>query len=82
MARGTAQAQVGTRTVTLAAGDVLAVEPGEPHTFLQTSADYLHFVVQTPGLEGEAARAERVAVSRSELGLPPTGRSERPNDDC
>jgi hypothetical protein len=37
----------------------LIVQPGEPHTFLRSSPDYLHFVVQSPGLAGEAARAEK-----------------------
>jgi mannose-6-phosphate isomerase-like protein (cupin superfamily) len=69
VARGTSELRVGERTVTLAAGDVVVVEPGEPHTFLDSSPDYFHFVIQTPGLEGEAARAERVAVTRADLGL-------------
>jgi hypothetical protein len=30
---------------------------------------FLHFVIQTPGLQGEAAQADKVPVLRSRLGL-------------
>jgi quercetin dioxygenase-like cupin family protein len=50
-------------------GDVLAIEPGEAHTFLDSSDDYLHFVVQTPSLEGEEAAADKEIVERARLGL-------------
>ncbi|MEZ4737226.1 MAG: cupin domain-containing protein [Caldilineaceae bacterium] len=53
VARGTSQALVAGKTVTLAAGDVLVVEPGEVHTFLESSDDYFHFVVQTPFVAGD-----------------------------
>ena len=69
VARGTSELRVGTETVRLSAGDVLVVEPGEPHTFLSSSPDYFHFVVQTPGFQGEAAQAEKQLVPRSALGL-------------
>jgi uncharacterized protein YjlB len=69
VARGTAQLRVEQQTLELAAGDVVAVEPGEAHTFLRSSPDYFHFVVHTPGVAGEAARAERQMVERSRLGL-------------
>ncbi|WP_123827101.1 hypothetical protein [Micromonospora globispora] len=39
--------------VPLAAGDMLLVEPGEPHTFLSSSPNYLHSVVQTPSVAGD-----------------------------
>jgi hypothetical protein len=29
----------------------------------------VHFVIQKPGLEGQAARDERVAITRAELGF-------------
>ncbi|MCU1368658.1 MAG: hypothetical protein JWN39_4297 [Ilumatobacteraceae bacterium] len=48
VARGTSTALVGERLVELAAGDLLVVEPGEPHTFTASSDDYRHFVVQAP----------------------------------
>src|SRR6266581_1630858 len=58
VARGTSELRVGDRTVTLTPGDVVVVEPGEPHTFLASSPDYFHFVIQTPGLQGDDAKVE------------------------
>lgn len=69
VARGTAEIRVEQETITLAAGDMIAVELGEAHTFLSSSPDYFHFVIHVPGLSGEAARAEKVAVPRERLGL-------------
>jgi len=69
VARGAASVRVEQATVELAEGDVLIVEPGEAHTFLASSPDYLHFVVHSPGLDGEAARLEKRAVPRARLGL-------------
>jgi mannose-6-phosphate isomerase-like protein (cupin superfamily) len=69
VARGTSELRIGEQTVTLTAGDVVVVEPGEPHTFLGSSPDYFHFVIQMPGFQGEAARSERIAVTRADLGL-------------
>jgi mannose-6-phosphate isomerase-like protein (cupin superfamily) len=71
VARGTSQLRVGEQTVTLAAGDIVVLAPGEPHTFVDSSPDYFHFVIHTPALEGEAALADRVTVPRSALGLSP-----------
>ena len=48
IARGTTTIVVSGREVNLKAGDMIAVEPGETHTFLDSSNDYFHFVVQTP----------------------------------
>ncbi|MBX3016021.1 MAG: cupin domain-containing protein [Caldilineaceae bacterium] len=53
VARGTTKALVDGHSVTLAAGDVLVIEPGEVHTFVESSADYFHFVVQTPFIVGD-----------------------------
>ena len=69
VARGTSELRVGDRTVTLTPGDVVVVEPGEPHTFIGSSPDYFHFVIQTPGVQGEEVRAERIAVTHADLGL-------------
>ena len=69
VARGTSKLRVGDRTVTLTPGDVVVVEPGEPHTFIGSSPDYFHFVIQTPGVQGEEVRAERIAVTHADLGL-------------
>jgi mannose-6-phosphate isomerase-like protein (cupin superfamily) len=69
VARGTSVLRVERETVELHEGEVLVVEPGDAHTFLSTSGDYLHFVVHIPGLVGEEARAEKQPIARSRLGL-------------
>jgi quercetin dioxygenase-like cupin family protein len=69
VARGTSQLRVEQQTLTLAAGDVIVIEPGEAHTFLTSSPDYFHFVIHSPGLTGEIARIEKSVVSRSRLEL-------------
>lgn len=67
--RGTAEIRVEQRTITLSAGDMIVVDPGEAHTFLSSSPDYYHFVIHTPGLTGEKARTEKSSVPRSRLGM-------------
>jgi mannose-6-phosphate isomerase-like protein (cupin superfamily) len=57
IARGTSSALVDGQLVDLQAGDVLVVEPGETHTFVDSSDDYLHFVVQAPFVQGDKRRA-------------------------
>ena len=69
VARGTSEIRVEQETITLEAGDMTVVEPGEAHTFLSNSPDYFHFVAHVPGLSGEETRAEKSPVSRSRLGL-------------
>ncbi len=69
MARGTATMRVEGETVTLSPGQMIVVEPGEAHTWLDSSPDHFHFVIQTPGLHGDAARADKVSLPRSRLGL-------------
>ena len=69
MARGTVEMRIEGETVTLGAEDVIVVEPGEAHTFTSSSPDHFHFVIQTPGLVGDEARADKVVVPRSRLGL-------------
>ena len=69
IARGTTWMRVETETVMLSEGQVIAIEPGEAHTFLSSPPDHFHFVIHTPGLESDAARADKVAVPRSRLGL-------------
>ncbi len=58
--RGLAEMRVEDEILHLEAGDVIIVEPGEAHTFLSSSSDYFHFVVQSPGLAGEEALKEKV----------------------
>lgn len=48
VAQGRSTAVVNGREIDLSPGDLLLVEPGEPHTFTSSSADYFHFVIQTP----------------------------------
>jgi mannose-6-phosphate isomerase-like protein (cupin superfamily) len=69
IARGEGVARVEHTTVRLVSGDVLVVEPGEAHTFLSSSPDYLHFVLHLPGLPPDEARADKVLVPRERLGL-------------
>ncbi len=69
VARGSAEIRVEQETILLSTCDMIAVEPGEAHTFLSSSADYYHFVIHTPGLSGEAGRTEKRFVERSSLGL-------------
>ena len=58
VAEGTSTAQVNGERVTLRAGDVLVVEPGEVHTFLDSSEDYLHFVVHAPFVPNDKVTVE------------------------
>lgn len=53
VARGESVALVAGKTIHLGAGQILVVEPGEGHTFLHCTDDYLHFVVQAPFLKGD-----------------------------
>lgn len=59
VARGSSTALVNGKPVTLTAGDVLVVEPGEVHTFTESSADYFLFVIQAPFVPGNKVAAER-----------------------
>ncbi len=68
IARGTSVIRVERQDITLEAGDLIVIEPGEAHTFRSSSADYLQFVIHVPGLSGEAARQDKLAVSRARLG--------------
>ncbi|MCA9943215.1 MAG: cupin domain-containing protein [Anaerolineales bacterium] len=53
VARGTSTAVVNQQPIQLQAGDMLVVEPGETHTFIHSSTDYFHFVIQTPFVPGD-----------------------------
>ena len=48
VASGVATVVIDKKEVKVKAGDVVAVEPNETHTFLRSSADYMHFVVHAP----------------------------------
>jgi mannose-6-phosphate isomerase-like protein (cupin superfamily) len=69
IARGTSVIRIERETVALSAGDILIVEPGEAHTFLDSSPDYFHFVIHFPGLAGDAARSEKTIIHKNQLGL-------------
>jgi quercetin dioxygenase-like cupin family protein len=69
VARGTSEIRVEQKTITLHAGDVIVVEPGEAHTFLANSPDYFHVVLHTPTLSSDDARRDKQLISRVQLGL-------------
>ena len=69
VARGTSQIRVDQATITLQAGDMIIIEPGEAHTFLSSSPDYFHVVLHVPALSGDNARRDKQPVSRARLGL-------------
>jgi len=37
------------------AGDVIVVEPGEMHSFVEHTPDYFHFVLHCPPVRGDKA---------------------------
>ena len=53
VAQGESVAIVSDERVPLKARDVLIVEPGEVHTFVESTEDYFHFVIQTPFAPGD-----------------------------
>jgi len=69
VARGTAKIRVEQKTIELQSGDMITIEPGEAHTFLSSSIDYFHFVIHTPGISGDTAKSEKLAVERTRLRL-------------
>ena len=69
VARGTAEIRIEQETVELSQGDVIIIEPGEAHTFLSSSSDYFHFVMQLPALAGDEAIADKVPVPDARFGL-------------
>ena len=69
VARGTAQIRVEQETITLHAGEMIIVEPGEAHTFVASSPDYFHVVLHAPALAGAEALHDKQPVSRARLGL-------------
>jgi mannose-6-phosphate isomerase-like protein (cupin superfamily) len=69
VAHGSSSVRVEHETLELREGDVLIVDPGEAHTFLESSADYLHFVLHVPGVTGREAADDKRLVEHSVLGL-------------
>lgn len=70
IASGTSRIQVEKRTVSLKSGDILIIEPGEAHTFLESSADYFHFVLHLPALGGIIEPSDKVLVRKEDFILP------------
>jgi mannose-6-phosphate isomerase-like protein (cupin superfamily) len=66
VARDHSLAKVDGKQVRLQAGGMLVVEPGERHTFIESSHDYLHFVVQAPFAPGD--KVSEPLSCRSDLG--------------
>jgi quercetin dioxygenase-like cupin family protein len=58
VAKGCSTALVNAVEVELQAGDILVVEPHEVHSFLKSSEDYLHFVIQVPFVKNDKFLAE------------------------
>jgi len=63
VARGWCEVEVASCKYRLREGDALVLSPGEVHCFLLCSNDYLHFVLQSPGLGGEEAVADKQLVT-------------------
>lgn len=49
VASGTSTIAVDGVRIKLGPGDVIVVEPGEVHTFVDSTAGYFHFVLHCPG---------------------------------
>jgi mannose-6-phosphate isomerase-like protein (cupin superfamily) len=64
VAHDSAQMRIEQEFLTVTAGDMILVEPGEAHTFISSSPDYLHFVIHSPGLAGEEALTEKVLLQQ------------------
>ena len=69
VARGTSVIRVEQQSVRLGPGDVIVVEPGEAHTFMENSPDYFHFVVHAPRQGQALAAGDKAPVARERLGL-------------
>jgi len=69
VARGTCKVRIECETLELAAGDVLVIEPGEAHTFLEYSNDYFHFVLHVPAPGEPCPQHNKTAVLRGRLDL-------------
>jgi quercetin dioxygenase-like cupin family protein len=53
VARGSSTMIVAGKEIVLNAGDVIVIEPGEPHTFVSNTEDYFHFVLHCPMIRGD-----------------------------
>ena len=62
IAQGESVIVVDGKEIVLRQGDVLVVEPNEVHTFVSSSADYLHFVIHTPFVKGDKVIVNRTVT--------------------
>lgn len=60
VARGSSLMKVAGEELRLIAGDVIVVEPGEVHTFVDSSPDYFHFVLHCPPLKGDKVLVDKI----------------------
>ena len=51
--RGASTIVVDGTPIALGPGDVIVVEPGEVHTFAESTPDYFHFVLHCPPVRGD-----------------------------
>ncbi len=61
VARGSSVLKINDQKLHLEAGDAVAVEPTEVHTFLSSSEDYFHFVLHTPFMKGDKVVLENTS---------------------
>ncbi|HRW11428.1 MAG TPA: cupin domain-containing protein, partial [Caldilineaceae bacterium] len=61
VAQGESVAIVNDERVPLKAKDVLIVEPSEVHTFVESTPDYFHFVIQSPFVPGDKQLVDDLA---------------------
>jgi uncharacterized protein YjlB len=64
VASGSSTLLVNGAAVELDIGDVMVVEAGEEHTFVASSPDYFHFVLQCPRVVGDKVLAVQGAAVR------------------
>jgi mannose-6-phosphate isomerase-like protein (cupin superfamily) len=56
VASGSSTIIVDNTPIALGPGDVIVVEPGEVHTFADSTPDYFHFVLHCPPIKGDKWR--------------------------
>lgn len=69
VAAGSSTLRIEKQSVKLEQGEMAIIDPGEAHTFTESSADYLHFVIHSQSLPAVEHQQERIAAPRSRLGL-------------
>ncbi len=67
VAQGNSLIRVEQESIKLSKGDVIILEPGEAHTFLENSDDYFHFVVHAPKKGEELLKNDKTLVGQDRL---------------